>query len=63
MRITRLYPRTTVKPAVRTIIVPRPTAGTAIGAALLKDHELLTWADDLVQAIRGVPVQRKDADT
>jgi transcription-repair coupling factor (superfamily II helicase) len=63
MRITRLYPRTTVKPAVRTIIVPRPTAGTAIGAAPLKDHDLLTWADDLVQAVRGVPVQRKDADT
>jgi transcription-repair coupling factor (superfamily II helicase) len=62
MRITRLYPRTTVKPAVRTIIVPRPTAGTSIGAAPLKDHDLLTWADDLVQAVRGVHVQRKDVD-
>ncbi len=55
MRLTRLYPRTTLKPAVRTIIVPRPTAGTAIGAPPIKDGELLTWADELVGVIRGVP--------
>ena len=55
MRLTRLYPRTTVKPAVRTIIVPRPTAGKAMGAAPLKDQELLAWADELVQVVQGGP--------
>ena len=58
MRITRLYPRTTIKPAVRTIIVPRPTAGKAIGAPPLQDLELLQWAEDLVHVLSGVPAQR-----
>ena len=54
MRLTRLYPRTTIKPAVRTIIVPRPTAsGGAIGAAALQDGELLEWADGLIGVISG----------
>ena len=53
MRLSRLYPRTTLKPALRTIIVPRPTAGSAIGAAPLKDRELLAWADELVSVVRG----------
>ncbi len=57
MRLSRLYPRTTVKPAVRTIIVPRPTAGAALGAAALKDGELLAWADELVNVVRGVPAK------
>jgi len=57
MRLTRLYPRTTVKPAVRTIIVPRPTAGSnAIGAAPLKDEQLLTWVNELLTVIAGQPV-------
>lgn len=57
MRLSRLYPRTTLKPAIRTIIVPRPTAGTALGAAALKDQELLAWADELVNVVRGAPVK------
>ena len=56
MRLTRLYPRTTIKPAVRTIVVPRPTAGKAIGAAPVKDRELLAWAEELVAAVRGTPI-------
>lgn len=59
MRLSRLYPRTTMKPAVRTIIVPRPTAGTAMGAAALKDRELLSWADELVGIVRGAPMKDK----
>jgi transcription-repair coupling factor (superfamily II helicase) len=57
MRLSRLYPRTTMKPAIRTIIVPRPTAGPALGAAALKDRELLAWADELVGIVRGAPVK------
>ncbi|MCH1447672.1 MAG: transcription-repair coupling factor, partial [Candidatus Nanopelagicales bacterium] len=62
MRISRLYPRTTIKPAVRTIIVPRPTASSAIGAAALKDQDLLAWADELVGVVRGAPAQQKTKD-
>jgi len=62
MRISRLYPRTTIKPAVRTIIVPRPTASSAIGAAALKDQDLLSWADELVGVVRGAPAQQKTKD-
>jgi len=62
MRISRLYPRTTIKPAVRTIIVPRPTASSAIGAAALKDQDLLAWTDELVGVVRGAPAQQKTKD-
>ena len=54
LRLSRLYPRTTLKPAVRTIIVPRPTTGSAIGAAPVKDRDLLAWADELVSVLGGV---------
>jgi transcription-repair coupling factor (superfamily II helicase) len=50
MRLTRLYPRTLVKPAVRTIVVPRP-ATAPLGGTPLRDTELLTWATDLVKAV------------
>jgi transcription-repair coupling factor (superfamily II helicase) len=50
MRLTRLYPRTIVKPAVRTIVVPRP-ATAPLGGQPLRDTELLSWAADLVTAV------------
>ena len=50
MRLTRLYPRTIVKPAVRTIVVPRP-ATALMGGQPLRDMELLSWAADLVTAV------------
>ncbi len=50
MRLTRLYPRTIVKPAVRTIVVPRP-ATASLGGQPLRDTELLTWASELVTAV------------
>ena len=62
MRVTRLYPGTVTKSAIRTIIVPRPTASSAIGAAALKDQDLLAWADELVGVVRGAPAQRKTKD-
>ena len=55
MRLTRLYPRTLVKPAIRTIVVPRPAADSfganAPGSLPLRDTELLSWAADLVKAV------------
>jgi len=55
MRLTRLYPRTLVKHAIRTIVVPRPATtsfgATSLGGSPLRDTELLTWAADLVKAV------------
>jgi transcription-repair coupling factor (superfamily II helicase) len=50
LRLTRLYPGTLVKPAVRTILVPRPTTAR-VGGQPLRDTELLTWATELVQDV------------
>ena len=51
MRLLRLYPRTVVKPAVRTISVPRPgTPGSP-----MRDRDLLTWATELVAVLKPAP--------
>ena len=50
MRLTRLYPGTTVKPAVRTILLPRPMTAT-VGGAPLADLDLLEWAMGVVDTI------------
>ena len=49
MRLARLYPRTIIKPAVRTIIVPRP-ATAPLGGQSLRDTHLLDWAAELITA-------------
>ena len=50
LRLTRLYPGTIIKPATRTILVPRPSTAK-VGGQPLRDVELLTWASELVKAI------------
>ena len=40
LRLQRLYPGTVVKPAVRTMLVPRPTTAR-VGGQPLRDLELL----------------------
>lgn len=50
MRLTRLYPGTTLKPATRTIVVPAP--GTArMGGGAIEGEELLRWAEVLLHAV------------
>ncbi|BDA63924.1 transcription-repair coupling factor [Actinomyces capricornis] len=50
MRLTRLYPGTTLKPATRTIVVPAP--GTArMGGGGLSGQEVLRWAEVLLRAV------------
>jgi transcription-repair coupling factor (superfamily II helicase) len=44
MRINRLYPRTVIKPATQTILIPKPGA---IGAPSLRDRALLEWLHEL----------------
>jgi transcription-repair coupling factor (superfamily II helicase) len=66
VRVQRLYPRTLLKPAVRTMLVPVPKADGAqagsprsvparstvsLGAPPLRDQELLGWCEDLIEAV------------
>jgi transcription-repair coupling factor (superfamily II helicase) len=68
VRVQRLYPRTLIKPAVRTMLVPVPKAdggqegsgrpvpsrsAVSLGAAPLRDQELLAWCEKLVEAVFG----------
>ncbi|HEX7267587.1 MAG TPA: transcription-repair coupling factor, partial [Streptosporangiaceae bacterium] len=61
VRVGRLYPKTVLKPTVRTMLVPvpratpgqRPSAPAPPGAPLLRDQELLAWCAQLVEAVFG----------
>jgi transcription-repair coupling factor (superfamily II helicase) len=50
VRLDRLYPRSIVKPGVRTMLVPRPTP-TTIGGPPIRDEELLAWARQVVDSV------------
>ena len=50
MRLTRLYKGSLVKPAVRAILVPRPTT-RPVGGQPVRDAAVLKWAGDLVEAV------------
>jgi transcription-repair coupling factor (superfamily II helicase) len=52
MRLQRLYPRSVVKPAIGTVLVPRPTTAR-IGGQPLRDEALLDWARALLEAVVG----------
>jgi transcription-repair coupling factor (superfamily II helicase) len=71
VRVQRLYPRTILKSAVRTMLVPVPKAQpagdrgagvTAIGARSLRDAELLAWCEELVEAVFGGLPSRASED-
>ena len=61
VRVQRLYPKTVLKPTVRSMLVPVPRAGSGIrpgtpappGTPLLRDQDLLTWCGELVEAVFG----------
>jgi transcription-repair coupling factor (superfamily II helicase) len=82
VRVNRLYPRTLLKRAVRTMLVPVPKAGpgpgsragagsgrsgassgsvTPLGAPSLRDSELLTWCEQLLDAIFGEELASQQA--
>jgi transcription-repair coupling factor (superfamily II helicase) len=50
LRLSRLYPGTIIKPAVRTILVPRPSTAR-VGGEPLRDADLLRWVTDLIGAV------------
>jgi transcription-repair coupling factor (superfamily II helicase) len=52
LRLQRLYPRSLVKAAVSTVLVPRP-ATARVGGQPLRDTALLDWARGLLDAVIG----------
>ena len=50
LKLQRLYPRTVVKPAIHTILVPRPSTAR-IGGEPLRDLDLLDWARQLIREV------------
>jgi transcription-repair coupling factor (superfamily II helicase) len=59
VRVQRLYPKTVLKPPVRTMLVPvpktsrggTPPGNTAIGGQPLRDTELLTWCGEVIRSV------------
>ncbi|HEY2265262.1 MAG TPA: transcription-repair coupling factor [Streptosporangiaceae bacterium] len=50
VRVQRLYPKTLLKPAVRTMLVPVPRTA-AFGGQPLRDIELLTWCGEIIRSV------------
>jgi transcription-repair coupling factor (superfamily II helicase) len=59
LRLRRLHPQSTYKPASRLVVVPRPVDGGRIGGVPLRDVALLDWCakllGDLLEPVK-VPV-------
>jgi transcription-repair coupling factor (superfamily II helicase) len=54
VRVQRLYPKTLLKPAVRTMLVPVPKSGASsggFGGEPLRDTELLAWCAEVVRSV------------
>ncbi|MDF2966619.1 MAG: mfd [Nocardioidaceae bacterium] len=50
LRLQRLYPKSVVKPAVRTILVPRPKTAP-VGGSPLRDEALLDWCRRVIDDV------------
>jgi transcription-repair coupling factor (superfamily II helicase) len=50
VRVQRLYPKTVLKPTVRTMLVPAPRTAR-IGGQPLRDTELLTWCGEVIRSV------------
>ena len=50
VRVQRLYPKTVLKPTVRTMLVPVPKTAP-IGGQPLRDTELLAWSGQVVRSV------------
>jgi transcription-repair coupling factor (superfamily II helicase) len=53
LRLQRIYKGSLVKPAIKQILVPVPTATGRIGSPPLRDRGLLAWARELLDAVAG----------
>jgi transcription-repair coupling factor (superfamily II helicase) len=54
LRLQRLYPRSVVKPATRTVLVPRPNTAR-VGGSGLRDTAMLDWCRELLDTVLGEP--------
>jgi transcription-repair coupling factor (superfamily II helicase) len=50
VRVQRLYPKTVLKPAVHTMLVPVPKTAP-IGGQPLRDTELLAWCGEVIRSV------------
>jgi transcription-repair coupling factor (superfamily II helicase) len=50
LRLTRLYPGSLVKPALHTVLVPRPKTAK-VGGQPLRDRDVLEWARQVIEAV------------
>jgi transcription-repair coupling factor (superfamily II helicase) len=50
VRIDRLYPKSVIKPQLRSVLVPRPTEGRT-GGPQLRDRAVLDWAAHVIDDI------------
>jgi transcription-repair coupling factor (superfamily II helicase) len=50
VRVQRLYPKTVLKPTVRTMLVPVPRTA-AVGGQPLRDTELLAWCREVIRSV------------
>jgi transcription-repair coupling factor (superfamily II helicase) len=50
VRVQRLYPKTVLKPAVRTMLIPVPKTAV-IGGQPLRDTELLAWCGEVIRSV------------
>jgi transcription-repair coupling factor (superfamily II helicase) len=50
VRLDRMYPKSVVKAAVRTMLVPRPTS-RVVGAPPVRDEPLLAWARAVIDSV------------
>ncbi|GMA40681.1 transcription-repair-coupling factor [Mobilicoccus caccae] len=59
LRLQRLYKGSLIKPATRTVLIPRPKT-RPVGGAPLRDRDVLTWAAQVLSAVvldaPGAPV-------
>jgi len=56
VRLNRLYPKSLVKPQVRTMLVPRPSTAV-VGGHPIRDEALLAWAREVIDTV----IDRVDA--
>ena len=50
VRVQRLYPKTVLKPAVRTMLLPAPKTAP-VGGRPLRDAELLAWCSEVIRSV------------
>ena len=50
MRLARLYPRSTIKPATRTVLIPRPMTASLGGEPLI-NVDLLEWVGGVLKVV------------